>query len=120
MRIPDPEGLIFPISGTILETVRLIARRTLSGFAARHPDASASLAYWQRRIELGDWPSMSALQRDFPKAKALNAERMRFEVQGGDFRLVAAFDFVRKIAFVKFIGSHAEYDRIDALSVSEY
>ena len=50
----------------------------------------------------------------------LNRERVRFEVAGGNYRLVAAFDFRRQIAFVKFIGTHAEYDRIDALKVSQF
>ena len=51
-------------------------------------------------------------------AKILNGERARFEIAGGNFRLIVAFDFIRGIAFIKFIGSHAEYDRIDALRVS--
>jgi mRNA interferase HigB len=49
----------------------------------------------------------------------LNRERVRFDVAGGNYRLVAAFDFRRRIAFVKFVGSHAEYDRVDALTVSQ-
>jgi mRNA interferase HigB len=56
----------------------------------------------------------------FPKAKTLNAERVRFEVAGGSYRLIVAFDFRRQIAYVKFIGTHAEYDAIDALTVSLY
>lgn len=50
----------------------------------------------------------------------LNDERVRFEVRDGYYRLVVAFDFRRKIAFVKFVGTHAEYDRIDALTVSQF
>ncbi len=53
-----------------------------------------------------------------PNAKILNGERSRFEIAGGNFRLIVAFDFTRGIAFIKFIGTHAEYDRIDALTVS--
>jgi mRNA interferase HigB len=60
------------------------------------------------------------LQKAAPKAKVLNRERVRFEVAGGNYRLVAAFDFRRQIAFVKFIGTHAECDRIDALTVSQF
>ena len=56
----------------------------------------------------------------FPKAKTLNAERVRFEVAGGSYRLIAAFDFRRQIAYVKFIGTHAEYDAIDAPTVWLY
>jgi mRNA interferase HigB len=55
-----------------------------------------------------------------PKAKALNRERARFEVAGGNYRLVAAFDFRRQIAFVKFVGTHAQYDDIDALTVAQF
>jgi mRNA-degrading endonuclease HigB of HigAB toxin-antitoxin module len=46
--------------------------------------------------------------------------RVRYEVAGGNYRLIVAFDFRRQIAFVKFIGTHAEYDAIDPLTVSQY
>ena len=63
---------------------------------------------------------MDEVQRAAPKSKVLNRERVRFEVAGGNYRLVVAFDFRRQVTFVKFIGTHAEYDRIDALTVSQY
>jgi len=50
----------------------------------------------------------------------LNAERVRFEVAGGRYRLIAAFRFDAQIAFVKFIGTHAQYDAVDALTVSQF
>ena len=53
-----------------------------------------------------------------PNAKVLNAERVRFEIAGGNFRMIVALDFRRGIAFIKFIGTHGEYDRVDALTVS--
>jgi len=63
---------------------------------------------------------MADVQAAFSKAKVFNAERARFEIQGGNYRLIAAFNFPRKIAFIKFVGTHAEYDKIDALTVSQY
>ena len=54
------------------------------------------------------------------KSKVLNRERVRFEVAGGNYRLVTAFDFRRQVAFVKFVGTHAEYDRIDALTIAQF
>jgi mRNA interferase HigB len=71
------------------------------------------------RVE-AHWTSMDDVQAAAPKAKVLNRERARFEVAGGNYRLVVAFDFRRQIAFVKFIGTHAQYDDIDALTVSQY
>jgi mRNA interferase HigB len=63
---------------------------------------------------------MDEVQSAAPRSKVLKRERVRFEVAGGNYRLVVAFDFHRQVAFVKFIGTHAEYDHIDALTVSQY
>lgn len=100
--------------------MRVLARRTLIEFWQANPAAEASLRHWFEVAEAADWRSPLDVVQSFAKAKALNGERVRFEVAGGDFRLVVAFVFRRSIAFVKFVGSHADYDRIDALSVSIY
>jgi mRNA interferase HigB len=98
--------------------MRIIARSTLVAFWEKHPETKASLMHWQNVTKSAEWQNANAVQADFSKAKALNGERVRFEVAGGDYRLIVAFDFRRAIAFVKFIGTHAEYDRIDALTVT--
>jgi mRNA-degrading endonuclease HigB of HigAB toxin-antitoxin module len=66
------------------------------------------------------WTSMDDIRRVSPKAKVLNRDRARFEVAGGNYRLIASFDFRRQIVFVKFIGTHAEYDAIDLLTVARF
>jgi mRNA interferase HigB len=47
-------------------------------------------------------------------------QRVRFEIAGGNYRMIVAFDFERQIAFIKFLGSHAQYDEVDALTVSQF
>ena len=99
--------------------MRLLALGTLATFWERHPETKAPLQRWASLIRAGTWQSMAELQDAFAKSgKALNGERMRFDVGGGDYRLIAAFKFPSQIAFVKFVGSHAEYDRIDALTIA--
>ena len=100
--------------------MRVIARNVLVAFSDRHPEAKVSLERWYKLVRAAHWASTDEVQKTAPKAKVLNRDRVRFEVAGGNYRLVAAFDFRRQIAFVKFIGTHAEYDRIDALSVSQF
>jgi mRNA interferase HigB len=100
--------------------VRIIARSTLAAFWAKHPETETSLSRWLAATRAAGWGSMDDLQRAFPKAKVLNSERVRFEVAGGDYRLIVAFDFERQIAFVKFLGTHKDYDRVDALTVSQF
>lgn len=63
---------------------------------------------------------MQEIVETFGTAKVLNDERCRFAIHGGSCRLVVAFNFSRQTAYVKFIGTHADYDRIDALTVSQF
>lgn len=100
--------------------MRIIARSTLAAFAEPHPSTAASLEHWQRMVRKANWATPQEVQVAFSKAKVLSRDRVRFEVSGGDYRLVVAFRFDLQIAFVKFIGTHAEYDRIDALTVSQF
>ena len=100
--------------------MRIIAKKTLTDFAAANPRAAASIEHWFEVAKAAGWGTASQVQMAFPKCKVLNAERVRFEIAGGDFRLIVAFDYERRIAFIKFIGTHAEYDRIDALTVSQF
>jgi mRNA interferase HigB len=98
--------------------MRIIARKTLIEFGEKHPASRVSLDHWFRVTYAATWTTTNEVQAAFSKAKVLNAERVRFEIAGGDFRLICAFDFQRGVAFIKFVGTHAEYDRINALTVS--
>ncbi len=98
--------------------MRIIARNRLIAFWARHPTTEASLRHWHEVASAAAWNSPLEVVADFSKAKSLDGERVRFEVAGGDYRMVVAFDWKRSIAFIKFVGTHAEYDKIDALTVS--
>ncbi len=98
--------------------MRLIALSSLATFWAKHPETRVALQRWAEIVKAADWTSTAEVQASFGRAKVLNGERVRFEVAGGDYRLIVAFKFISQIAFVKFIGTHADYDRVDALTVS--
>jgi mRNA interferase HigB len=98
--------------------MRIVAWRVLADFAERHPETLALLLRWRALVRSANWLSMEDIRRAAPNAKVLNAERARFEVAGGNYRMIVAVDFDRRVVFIKFIGSHAAYDRIDALTVS--
>lgn len=100
--------------------MRLIARSVLLEYSEQHPSTAVALDRWYRLIKAAHWASMDDVRRAAPKAKVLNRDRARFEVAGGNYRLIASFDFRRQIAFIKFLRTHAEYDKIDALTVSMY
>ncbi|MCB1534716.1 MAG: type II toxin-antitoxin system HigB family toxin [Rhodoblastus sp.] len=100
--------------------MRIIKRSTLAAFWAVHPETRASLENWLRITAAARWRASVDVRASFPKAVVLNGERVRFEVAGGNYRLIVAFRFDLQIAWIKFIGTHAEYDAVDALTVSRY
>lgn len=73
-------------------TMRGIARNTLIGFWTKHPEAKVALERWYRLVGAAQWNSTDDVQRAASKSKVLNRERVRFEVAGGNYRLVAAFE----------------------------
>jgi mRNA interferase HigB len=100
--------------------MRIVATKTLLDFWLAHPDAKTSLQHWISIARASAWRSMNDVMLSFPKAKAINGERARFEVAGGNYRPIAAFQFGAQIVWVKFIGTHADYDKIDAANVSQF
>jgi mRNA interferase HigB len=100
--------------------MRIIAWKVLSSYAERHPETKAPLHRWRTLVKAAKWNLMDDARLAAPNAKILNGERVRFEIAGGNFRMIIAFDFGRGIAFVKFIGTHAEYDKVDALAVAQF
>jgi mRNA interferase HigB len=100
--------------------MRIIAWSVLSSYAERHPETKVPLHRWRTLVKNAKWSSMDEVRSAAPNAKILNGERARFEIAGGNFRMIVAFDFGRGIAFVKFIGTHTEYDRVDALTVAQF
>ncbi|QUS42392.1 type II toxin-antitoxin system HigB family toxin [Tardiphaga alba] len=100
--------------------MRIIKRSTLAAFWRIHPETAPSLKRWQQVFRAAQFTTMDDVARAFPKAKILNADRARFEIAGGNYRMIVAFDFSHQIAWIKFLGTHDEYDAIDALRVSMF
>jgi mRNA interferase HigB len=98
--------------------MRIIAWSALSSYAEKHPETKAPLYRWRTLVRAAKWNSMDEVRLAAPNAKILNGERARFEIAGGNFRMIVAFDFGRGIAFIKFVGTHADYDGVDALTIS--
>lgn len=110
---------MLPVAGNEKEPgMRIIAQSSLQAFWETHPESETALRLWLEVARKAEWRSMSEVQSRWSKAKVLNGERARFEISGGDYRMICAFQFRAGIVWVKFLGTHAQYDRIDALTVS--
>jgi mRNA interferase HigB len=100
--------------------MNVIKRASLEAYWTKHAETEQSLREWFDTVRHADWKCMDDVTRTYGKAKPFNGERVRFEICGGNYRLIVAFKFSARIAFIKFVGTHAEYDRVDALTVAQY
>lgn len=99
--------------------MRIVALKTLREFWARHPDAEQPLRAWHDEVSRAQWHTPADITRQFRSASILKGRRVVFNIEGNEYRLVAALAYNTGLVFVKFIGTHAEYDRVDAETVEQ-
>ena len=103
--------------------MRIIARRTLREFVdslAGHKDQPAvkgALDAWFDEVSKATWTSSADVRKRYATASIVSAERIVFNIKGNDYRLVVAVDFEKGIVWIKWIGTHEAYDRIDVKKV---
>jgi mRNA interferase HigB len=91
----------------------------LREFAGKHPDCGKAVAIWIRKVKHANWDSMSDVVADYPKgADPVGSDRIVFNLVKNNYRIVVAIYFKAETVWVKFVGTHKEYDRIDAATVS--
>ncbi len=97
--------------------MRIIARRTLREFWQRHERAEQALRAWYAEAMKAAWRSPQEIKDTYRHASFLGDNRVVFNIGGNHHRLVVHINFDYQIVYVKFVGTHAEYDRIDPESV---
>jgi mRNA interferase HigB len=101
----------------ILTTVRIIARRALREFWEQHPDAEQPLRAWYHDAQKADWNSPADIKRVYASASIVGVNRVVFNIKGNKYRLVVAINYPYRVCYVRFVGSHQTYDRVDVKSV---
>jgi mRNA interferase HigB len=103
--------------------MRIIARRTLREFVGKlkgrkdQPAVKAALDAWFAEVSRARWTSSSDVKRSYASASIVGADRVVFNIKGNDYRLVVAIDYEKRIVWIKWIGTHAEYDKIDVRKI---
>ncbi|OGA12482.1 MAG: addiction module toxin RelE [Betaproteobacteria bacterium RIFCSPHIGHO2_12_FULL_69_13] len=97
--------------------MRIVALGTLRDFWREHPDAEAPLRGWYAEASRADWSTPADIKACYRNASFVANNRVVFNIKGNDYRLVVAVHYNRRMMFVRFIGTHREYDRIDASTI---
>lgn len=111
-----------PISGTFpifvkTRQVRVIARKTLRDFWNRYPDSEQHLKAWYREAEIAEWKNANQLKNDYPSASILGDNRVVFNIKHNNYRLIVRINYHYQMVWIRFIGTHAQYDKIDASKI---
>lgn len=97
--------------------MRVIAVSTLRTFWKRHPDAEQPLRAWFEEATNASWSQPSDIKERYRSVSILKSRRVVFNIKGNDYRLVVAIAYKLQVVYVKFVGTHKEYDAVDAETV---
>jgi len=93
--------------------MNVISKRTIVKFYEIHPSAKTALEVWHSDARRSVWKTPEDIKKTYASASFLADNRVVFNIKGNDYRLIVHIDYKRKIVRVKFIGTHAQYDKID-------
>jgi len=97
--------------------MRIIARSTLIAFGKRFPDAKVQIDVWWAEARRAEWKTPADIKAQYSNASILKGGRVIFNICGNKYRLILKFDYEKGIGFVRFLGTHKEYDEINAEEV---
>ncbi len=98
--------------------MNVIKRQAIIDFCNRHTDAKIPLNTWFAACKKADWKSYHDLQQDYPEAFPVGDNRVVFDIKGNRYRVIARVLFVFKQAQIKWIGTNAEYNKIDVKTIN--
>lgn len=97
--------------------MRIISKAPLRTFWARNPAATLPLQAWYKDTAIAAWQTPNDVKAQHRNASIIANNRLVFNIKGNDFRLIVAVNYAAGTVYIRFIGTHAEYDKIDAATI---
>lgn len=97
--------------------MRIFTEKPLKLYADRHPEVRTALQDWIQKVKQAKWKSFTDIKQTFNSVDYVGNQRYVFNIKGNDYRLVVVVQFTPQFVYVRFIGTHAEYDRIDCSNI---
>ena len=94
--------------------MRVIAKKTLRDFWEIHNDCEQQLTSWFQETNKAIWKNPNEIKKEYPSASILNDNRIVFNIKGNNYRLIVKINYNYQMIWIRFIGTHAEYDKVNA------
>jgi len=96
----------------------IISKTILNEFSRKHPGAEGALLKWYSKTKAANWNNFSELKKTFNTTDFVGNDRYVFDIKGNQFRIVALIIFKTRTVFILFVGTHEDYDKIDASTIT--
>lgn len=97
--------------------MRVIAKKVLRDFWEKHSDCEQQLKSWYQEAEKANWENPNQIKEEYPSASILNDNRIVFNIKGNNYRLIVKISYEYQMVWIRFIGTHSEYDKINANNI---
>lgn len=97
--------------------MRIIAKKILREFWNKYPDCEQQLKSWYNEANTAKWKSPNEIKKEFPSMSIIENNRFVFNIKGNNYRLITKINFSYQIIWIRFIGTHNQYDKIDASKI---
>ncbi|NPA37538.1 MAG: type II toxin-antitoxin system HigB family toxin [Chlorobi bacterium] len=94
--------------------MRVIAKKILREFWTKYADSEEYLKTWYKEASKAEWKNPNEIKLQYPKASILKSGRVVFNIVGNKYRLIVDINYIRQWVFIRFIGTHKDYDKINA------
>lgn len=95
----------------------MIAKKTLREFWGRHTDCKQQLMAWFQEASQGNWKKPGDIKKEYPSASFIQDNRVVFNIKGNHYRLIVKINYDYQMMWIRFVGTHTEYDKIDATKI---
>lgn len=97
--------------------MRIVSTKVLRDYYLEHPDCKNAILYWVEVVKRASWQNAAEVKEDFAHVDCIGNQRYVFNIGGNKYRLVAVVQFVHQHVFIRFIGTHKEYDKVDCKTI---
>lgn len=97
--------------------MRILTEKTIYKYIEDHPDSKIALQDWLNTVRESEWKNFSDIKNTFNSVDNVGNQRFVFNIKGNNYRLVALIRFTIKYVFIRFIGTHAEYSKLDVQTI---
>ena len=98
-------------------TMIIISKSIIYVFAEKHPDVRDAVDDWYRKVKLANWSNFGEMKNAFNTVDYVGNDRFVFNLKGNRYRIVVMIHFNRRTLYIRFLGTHKEYDKVDCLNI---